>query len=175
MRGFRPDNLQAKRVAAQAAAVVPNAVANATLTVTAATAGWAGNAISVKAVVAGAPDTALSAAISANVITITLGTDGAGLADATKNTGTLVAAAVDALSEVTCSTSGTGAGVVAAFSQQPLVGGHDIWTVQGLAKAANLTEQQIYDLEHGGNCDPQTAQRLADALGCTLAALGSAL
>lgn len=175
MRGFRPDNLAAKRTAAQAAAVTPNAVANATLTVTAATAGWAGNAISVKAVVAGTIDAALAAAISNNVITITLGTDGAGAADATKNTGTLVAAAVDALTEVACATSGTGAGVVAAFSQQSLTGGHDIWTVQGLAKAVNLTEERIYNLEHGDNCDIHVAQRLADALGCTLAALGSAL
>jgi len=175
MRGFRPDNLASKRLAAAAAVVVPNAVANATLTVTAATAGWAGNALSIKAVVAGTIDAALAAAISANVITITLGTDGAGAADATKNTGTLVAAAVDALDEVACATSGTGAGVVAAFSQQPLVGGHDVWTVRGLAKATNLTDEFVRSLENGGNCDPQTAQRLADALGCTLAQLGSAL
>lgn len=174
MRGYRLDNLTAKRTTAKAAVCVPNAVSNATLTVTAATAGWAGNAISIKAVVAGSINAALAAAIANNVITITLGTDGAGAADDTKNTGTLVAAEVDALTEVTCATSGTGAGIVAAFAQQSLTGGHDVWTIQGLAKATNLTEEYIRSLEAGGNCERHEADRIAAALGETLASLGSA-
>ena len=176
MRGFRPDNLRTKRLTAQAAALVPNAVTNATLTITAATSGWAGNAINVVAAASGSANAALDAAISGNDITITLGTDAQGDADATKNTGTLVAAAVDALTEVTCTTSGTGAGVVAAFSKQYLSGGHDAnWGIQQLARASNLTEETIRTLENGGNCDVHDAQKLAAALGVTLAALGSGL
>jgi hypothetical protein len=173
MTGYKMD--LSDRLTARAAVVVPNAVSNATLTVTAATAGTAGNNLSVKAVLAGAIDTALSAAIASNVITITLGTDGAGLNDATKNTGTLVAAAVDALSEVGCTTSGTGAGVVVAFAQQPLVGGHDVWSQNALAKAANVSLLLVKQLEYGGNCDPEEATRLCNALGVAIGSVGTAL
>lgn len=175
MRGFRLDNLRSKREVAQAASVTPNAVANATLTVTASVAGGAGNLLSIRCVLAGAPDAALAAAISNNLITITLGTDAGGLSDATKNTGTLVAAAVDALDEVACGTSGTGAGVVAVFAQQSLANGHDAWTVGELARYANLTDERITALENGDNCDPQVAARLANVLRCSVAELGSAL
>jgi len=51
----------------------------------------------------------LAAAIVADAITVTLGTAAAGVPDPTKNTATLVAAAVDALAGVTALASGTGA------------------------------------------------------------------
>lgn len=176
MRGFRADNLRSKRTASKAAALVVNGVTNATLTVTAATAGYAGNDIRI-AIVTGAPslNVSLAAAIASNLITVTLGTDGSGVLDDTKNTGTLVAAAVDALTEVICTTSGSGAGIVAPVAVQSLKGGHDIWSISGLAKAANVSDQLIKGLENGGNCDIQVGQRLADALGETLATLGSML
>lgn len=176
MRGWRLDNLNSKRTTAQAAAVTPNAVTNATLTVTAATAGGAGNDLTIRAIT-GAPtiNVALAAAQSGNAITVTLGTDGSGVLDDSKNTGTLVAAEVDALASVLCTTSGSGAGVVAPFSAQSLTAGHDVWSVRQLAKIANVTDRLIQNLERGGNCDPHVAQRLADALGVALTSLGSAL
>lgn len=175
MKAFRADNLRAKRTTAQAASVTPNGVTNATLTVTAATAGGAGNSLSIRAVLAGSAGASLSAAIASNLITITLGTDGGGAADDTKNTGTLVAAAVDALSEVSCTTSGTGAGIVATFAQQSLTGGHDVWSVTQMARQARVSDRIIRRLEAGGTCDVGVAARIANALSVTTAALGSAL
>jgi hypothetical protein len=175
MKAFRADNLKSKRTTAQAASLVPNGVTNATLTITAATAGGAGNSLSVRCVNGVGNDQALAAAISGGLITITLGTDSGGSPDDTKNTGTLVAAAVDALDEVTCTTSGTGAGIVATFAQQSLTNGHDKWSVTALAKQANVSDRIIQRLEAGGTCDVGIAARLATALGATTAALGSAL
>lgn len=176
MRGFRADNLFARRTAARFASLVVNAVTNATLTVTAEVAGFAGNLLQV-VVVTGAPtiNVALAAAKSGNVITVTLGTDGSGVLDNTKNTGTLVAAALDALSDVTCTTSGTGAGIVAPVAVQTLSGGADILRTADLARRANVCDRLIHALERGGNCEVQEAQRIADALGITMASLGSFL
>ena len=174
MRGFRADNLASNRVTAQAASKALNAVSNATITVTAATAGSAGNLITVR-ILTGAPtvDQALEAAIVGNAITVTLGTDGAGVLDNAKNTGTLVAAALDALDEVSAATSGSGAGVVAPVAIQSLGSGHDVLTHHELAKASNTTVEMLVNLERGGNCEIQEAQRIADALSITLASLGT--
>jgi hypothetical protein len=174
MRGFRADNLFSKRTTAKAASKVLNAVTNATLTVTAAAAGFAGNNLQV-ALVTGAPtlDVTLAAAKSGNLITVTLGTDGAGVLDDTKNTGTLVAAVIDALDDVTCVTSGTGAGVVAPVAAQNLANGSDALSVRDLARRANVTDEMIVNLERGGNCEIQEGQRIADALFETLASLGT--
>lgn len=176
MRGFRCDNLRTKRTTAQAASAAGPTVTNATLTVTAATAGGAGNSISFRAIT-GAPtlDATMAAAISNGAITVTLGTDGAGVLDDSKNTGTLVSAAIDALDEVSCAVSGTGAGVVAPFTAVSLALGHDVWGVSRMAKVANVTDKLIQDLENGGNCDPQTADRIANALSIATSALGTAL
>jgi hypothetical protein len=176
MRGFRCDNIVSERGTARAATLVVNAVANATLTVTASTAGGAGNSFTV-VVVTGAPtlDQALAAAISGTTITVTLGTDGGGVLDDTKNTGTLVAAAIDALAGVACATSGSGAGIVAPVGVQSLSGGHDAWTRAQLAKAANVSDWLIRQLETGGNCEIQEADRIAAALGISRSSLGSAL
>jgi hypothetical protein len=175
MRAFRADNLKSKRTTAQTASLVPNAVANATLTITAATAGGAGNSLSVRCVNGVGNNQALAVAIAANLITITLGTDGGGTPDDTKNTGTLVAAAVDALTEVVCTTSGTGAGIVTTFAQQALASGHDAWSVTQMAKQANVSDRLIQRLEAGGTCTVSTAARIANALSITTSALGTAL
>lgn len=176
MRGHRADNLYAKRTTAKAASKALNAVSNATLTVTASTAGFAGNDLQV-VIVTGAPavDGALAAAQSGDIITVTLGTDNGGVLDNTKNTGTLVAAAIDALPTVACTTSGTGAGIVAPVAIQNLVNGSSVMTVRDLARRANVTDEMIQNLERGGNCEIQEAQRIADALGETLATLGVAV
>lgn len=176
MRGFRPDNLASKRTQSRAASKVLNGVTNATLTVTAATAGFAGNNISV-VIATGAPtaDVSLAAAQSGNVITVTLGTDNGGVLDDTKNTGTLVAAVIDALDSVACVTSGSGAGIVAPVASQNLADGADAMTVRDLARRANVTDELIQNLERGGNCEVYEAQRLADAMLVSLASLGSAV
>jgi len=43
-----------------------------------------------------------------------------------------------------------------------LLGG---FSVGALAKAANVSDETIVQLENGGNCDPDITQRLLDALG----------
>ncbi len=176
MRGIRPDGMRAERLVARAATKAVNGVTNATLTVTAAVAGSAGSLLTVAAV-SGAPtlDVALAAAQSGNAITVTLGTDGAGALDDTKNTGTLVAAVIDGLASVACTTSGSGAGIVAPFGAVGLTGGHDVWSPAALAKAAGFTVEAIHALESGGNCEVHEADRLASALGITRAVLGAAL
>jgi DNA-binding XRE family transcriptional regulator len=45
-------------------------------------------------------------------------------------------------------------------------------TVTGLAKKANVSDWTITNLEAGGNCEPAESQRIADALGVSLATLG---
>lgn len=47
-------------------------------------------------------------------------------------------------------------------------------TVTSLAKKANVSDQTINILENGGAVDHNAAQRIADALGVTLATLGKA-
>jgi predicted transcriptional regulator len=45
-------------------------------------------------------------------------------------------------------------------------------TVTRLAQKANVSDQLIYRLEDGGNCEVYEAQRLADALSVSLVTLG---
>lgn len=69
-------------------------------------------------------DVELSAVLSGTDITVTLGTDGTGALDATKNTATLVAAAVGAIENITATASGTGAtALAAAEAEQAFTGG----------------------------------------------------
>lgn len=48
-------------------------------------------------------------------------------------------------------------------------------TVTGLARKANVSDLLIRRLEAGGNCEGHEAQRIADALGVSLATLGQAV
>ncbi len=176
MRGFRPDNLYSKRTTAQAATCAIGSGANGVVTITADTAGSAGNLLNVTGVVASGANQALAAAINGNDLTVTLGTDAGSLADATKNTATLVAAAIDGVTGVSAEASGSGATAFAAgFSQTFFTGGHDILSVHDLARQVGMAEVRIQALERGGNCEIEEAQTLADALSVTLASLGSAL
>jgi predicted transcriptional regulator len=45
-------------------------------------------------------------------------------------------------------------------------------TITGLAKKANVSDLTIKTLENGGNVETVVAQRIADALGVSLATLG---
>ena len=52
---------------------------------------------------------------------------------------------------------------------QRLAAGH---TITSLAFKANVSDLTIKQLEDGGNCDVHVSQRIADALGVSLATLG---
>jgi transcriptional regulator with XRE-family HTH domain len=45
-------------------------------------------------------------------------------------------------------------------------------TITGLAKKANVSDLTIITLENGGNVDVNVAERIANAMGVTLATLG---
>ncbi len=110
---------------AKAAAQTIGAGLNGKVTVTAAVKGAAGNDLAIIVSDAGADNCAMTASIAAGVITVTLGKTGAILAP-TKNTASLVAAAIDSLTEVTAVASGTGGdSLVAAEASQDFVGGQD--------------------------------------------------
>lgn len=81
---------------------------NGSVVITADDAGDAGNDFTVEVVDGVGLDQALDASIVGSDITVTLGTDGSGDPDPTKNTATLIAAAVAALTGVTAAATGTG-------------------------------------------------------------------
>lgn len=69
---------------------------------------------SIEAVVAGGASQNMSVAFSNNTLTITLGTDGSSVADATKNTAELISEAIDALPDFSATYSGTGVTAIGA-------------------------------------------------------------
>ena len=110
---------------AKAASQTIGAGQDGKVTVTAAVKGAAGNALDIIVSDAGADDCEMTASIAAGVITVTLGKTGANLAP-TKNTASLVAAAIDLLAEVTAVASGTGNdSLVAAEAKKDFTGGQD--------------------------------------------------
>jgi DNA-binding XRE family transcriptional regulator len=56
-----------------------------------------------------------------------------------------------------------------SLAAQRIAAGH---TVTTLAKKANVSDWTIRNLEAGGNIETDIAQRIADALGVSLATLG---
>ncbi len=95
------------------------------VTVTAAVKGAAGNDLDIIVSDAGADDCEMTASIAAGVITVTLGKTGA-ILNPTKNTASLVAAAIDSLTEVTAVASGTGNDpLVDAEAKKDFTGGQD--------------------------------------------------
>jgi len=95
------------------------------VTVTAAVKGAAGNDLDIIVSDAGADDCEMTADIDAGVITVTLGKTAAAL-EPTKNIATLVAAAINLLTEVTAVASGTGNdSLVAAEVKKDFTGGQD--------------------------------------------------
>lgn len=112
-------------VNAKAASQTIGGGGDGTVTVTAAVKGPAGNDLDIIVSDAGADDCAMTADIAAGVITVTLGKTAAAL-EPTKNTATLVADAINLLTEVTAVVSGTGNdSLVAAEASQDFVGGQD--------------------------------------------------
>lgn len=101
---------------------------NGVVTTTVDTAGTDGNNYTIEVVEGVGNNVPLSAAIVGKAVTVTLGTDGAGDPDDTKNTATLVTAAIEALANVSASASGTGATpLTAAEGPTSFTGGIDQW------------------------------------------------
>ncbi|MCJ8503125.1 flagellin [Desulfatitalea alkaliphila] len=99
---------------------------NGAVTITASDEGVAGNDITVQFVNGTGNNSALDADITDGVITVTLATDGSGDPDDTANTAALVAAAINGLTGVSASESGTGADAVTAMAEPvSLEGGVD--------------------------------------------------
>jgi hypothetical protein len=172
MPGLRLDSLKSSMSAAAAASGTIGAGANGVVTITAAAAGPAGN-YPVSVVNGTGADSALAVALVGGTIVVTLGTDAEEAPDDTKNTATLVRAAIDALSEVSAVHSGNGSTVIAVQSTT-LSGGHNALTVGQLAKMANVSDRLIHRLMAGGNCLAPEAARIAAAMNMTTTALGAA-
>jgi hypothetical protein len=85
---------------------------NGVVTTTVVATGVAGNAYRVVARLAPTVSASLSASINGNLVTVLYGTTAGGTNDPAKNTATLVAAAIGALTGLDAVASGTGAGVV---------------------------------------------------------------
>lgn len=96
---------------------------NGVVTITVDSPGTEGNSYTVSVVLAATINAAMSAVLVGTAITVTLGTDGAGVADAAKNTAILIAAAISALTGLTASASGTGATVVPVTVSTAFTGG----------------------------------------------------
>jgi hypothetical protein len=97
---------------------------NGVVTITADTLGTEENSYSIELVEGVGADVDLSATITDGAIVVTLGTDELEALDDTKNTATLVAGVIDALSGVSAEASGTGAtAFTAAVAETSLSGG----------------------------------------------------
>lgn len=94
------------------------------ITITCDTAGTEGNSYTIEAIVATGNDKAMAVALVGTAITVTLGTGVAGAVDATKNTATLIATAINALTNISAVASGTGATAIgSAVAKKSLAGG----------------------------------------------------
>jgi len=95
-----------------------------TVTITVNAVGTEGNNYTIEVVEGSGTDIAMDAVLTGTNIVVTLGTDGVGALDATKNTATIVAGAIDSLSGVSATASGTGATALSSAEvQKNLVGG----------------------------------------------------
>ena len=116
--------------------------------------GAAANSHTVQVIVSTAVGLSLSAAEVGGAIAVTLGTDGTGALDATKNTATKVAAVLSALDGITATASGTGATALsAAEGPTDLTGGagtlttvdEDDYTLDRLRQVPTLTVSSVAD------------------------------
>ncbi len=172
---YRLDNLKTVRDTAQTASAAIGSGTNGAVTLTA-TAGNPGNLLTVTVAVAVGNSQALAAAKVGNAITITLGTDSGGLADATKNTATLIAAAAGGVSGITATASGDGSGtILVASGPTAFTGGRDTLSISAIATQTSMSRYYVDRIEHGQPCLQEEAARIAAVLGSTLAALGVAV
>jgi hypothetical protein len=141
-----------------AASVTLGSGTNGVVTVTADTEGTEGNDLTIVAVLGSGNNIPLFATIVGDVITVTLGTDGAGANDATKNTATLVAAVIAALTGVTATASGTGASRVPVTATRSFTGG--TYNEELKLPALIMAAQQLTALVQWTGYYATTTQRL---------------
>jgi len=128
-----------------AASITIGSGTNGVVTITVVEPGSDGNSYTVEVVAGSGLNIPLSAALVGTALTVTLGTDGAGVLDATKNTATLVAAVIDAISEFTAVASGSGVTVIPVTASTSFVGGSSIEATKNpaLIMATQLMESII--------------------------------
>jgi hypothetical protein len=116
---------------------LPGSVATAILgdhaagevTIQTATQGIGGNEYEVEVVLSSGQNMELSASLTGLMLTVYLGTDGAGAADGSKNTATAVAAKIDELAEFTATMTGSGGVIAETVNPVPFTGGVAIVSV----------------------------------------------
>lgn len=120
---------------------------NGEVTVIYGTAGTAGNSKTIEVVKAGYASAPLSLSYIGDALVISLGTDGAGDADATKNTASQVATLINSMGDVPFSAvaSNTGETALAVEAQEPFLGGAAS-TVNTVANTATFIAAEIADL-----------------------------
>lgn len=172
---YRLDGLKQARLDSGVSATgTIGAGANGVVTTTVTEKGTPGNSYRIRTVLGVGLDQALAAALNGTDITVTLGTDGAGAADATKNTATLIAAAVDALDGVTAVASGSGVTAIStAQGYNSFSGGLFAATIGEIAKRAVLNTKYYRQIETGRPCAPAEALRIAGALSTDLTGLSA--
>ena len=141
-------------VNAKAASTTIGSGDNGVVTITSDNIGTEGNSYTIAVTVSEATSAALAVDITGTDIAVTLGTDGAGAADATKNTAELIAEAISALSGVSASYSGTGATAISsAVAKKSLAGGQYgtvaiapySWLYIGSTYYVNIAPNSKYD------------------------------
>lgn len=102
------------------------------------------NSKKIEAVVAIGDSKNMTAAYASGVLTVTLGTDGTGAADATKNTAELITEAIDVLDEFSATFSGTGATPIASAITQKAFTVGQLGTPCSIGGVALLSDDTYY-------------------------------
>ena len=131
---------------------------NGVVTITVVEPGTEGNSYTVVVVLGVGNNIAMSAVLVGTALTVTLGTTGAGVADDTKNTAVLVAAAIGAIPELGATASGTGSSRIPVTSVRSFSGGsyRDEIKLPALIMAA----QQLNALVRWNGYVTSTSQKL---------------
>lgn len=172
---YRLDSLNSNRLTAVAASATIGSGGNGVVSITVDAAGNPGNLYTVTVAAGVGLSQALAAAVVGTAITVTLGTDGAGAADATKNTATLITAAVDGLAGVSATASGNGSGtILVASGPTTFTGGRDVMSLGQIAHQTAMNRYYVQRIEQGQPCLQEEAAKIAAVLGTTIAGLGGA-
>ena len=144
---------------------------NGVVTASVDAAGVGGNDYTIEVVVGAGENAPLSAVLTGlggKEISVTLGTDGSGVADAAKNTATLVAAAITALEGVTATASGTGAtALTTVVTEKAFTGGNAGGAVSSVKNTATLVAaviQALTGVSASASGDGTTAFTITEAI-----------
>ncbi len=131
---------------------------NGVVNISVSTPGTEGNAYSVVVSLGSGNNVAMSASFATPILTVTLGTDGSGVADPTKNTAILVAAAIDALAEFSATYTGTGSSRIPVTASTAFSGGSYVEEIKN--PALIMAAQQLNALVDWVGFVTATTQRL---------------